>query len=355
MRDPEGNRSTTESESSPAPAVMRKRFEAEERQAVDAVARWVGHPAVRGVIERRRVGAETVVMPIERLLTGQIQVIRFCWHVFGLAGIEPGWNLRRGEPWKLTSTEMNMIDRVEADFRGVVQLAVNEMEGAGVGLVPSWAGDHVVVAELLLLDVAWDLPARELAEALQPLAIGAIHIDASGTIHRRGTWEKAETNLAALRRNYEQHLHGPRPRAPYAGGDARALPEPTRLRREAVAKVLDRFPNATSSKIATSFGDRKRQHGGLPASGSGLTTGRIPGQSVGARWSPTAWSTTGGAGTWWPGTWTGMPGVPSGSTGSSYRCRQGRASGPVRYHPTRRSRRGWRAESARRPGGTGPG
>jgi hypothetical protein len=77
---------------------LRKRFQAEEQQAIDAVARWVGHPAVRGVIERRRIGAETVVMPIERMLTDQVQVIWFCWHVFGLAGTEPGWELRNGEP-----------------------------------------------------------------------------------------------------------------------------------------------------------------------------------------------------------------------------------------------------------------
>jgi hypothetical protein len=138
---------------------LRKRFEAEEQQAIDMLARWIGHPAVRGVIERRRVGAETVVMPIERLLNGQIQVIRFCWHVYGLAGIEPGWERRVGKPWLLTISEMNVIGRVEADFRGVVQMAVNELEGAGVGLVPSWDGDHVVVGELLLLaGIDWRRP-----------------------------------------------------------------------------------------------------------------------------------------------------------------------------------------------------
>ena len=134
----------------------RKRFEAEEQQAIDALARWIGHPAVGGVIERRRVGAKTVVMPIARHLTGQVEVIRFCWHAYEIAGIEPGWELRRGQPWLLTVSEMNAIERVKADFRGVVQLAVNELDG--VGLVPNWTGDHVVVGELLLLDIARDLP-----------------------------------------------------------------------------------------------------------------------------------------------------------------------------------------------------
>lgn len=248
---------------------LRKRFQAEEQQAIDAVARWVGHPAVRGVIERRRIGAETVVMPIERMLTGQVQVIRFCWHVFGLAGIEPGWELRNGEPWMLTISEMNTIDRVEADLRAVVQMAVKELAAAGVGLVPSWTGDHVVVAELLLLDVTWDLPARELAEALQPPAIGAIHIDASGTTHRRGTGERANNNIAALRRGYERHLYGAPPRAPYARGGTRALPEPTRRRRQALAKVIGRWPDVTASRILTTFGDYGRQRGGQARSPGG--------------------------------------------------------------------------------------
>jgi hypothetical protein len=59
---------------------------------------------------------------------------------------------------------MNMIERVKADFREVVQLTVNELDSAGVGLVPSWTGDHVVVGELL--DVMWDLPAGELPARL---------------------------------------------------------------------------------------------------------------------------------------------------------------------------------------------
>jgi hypothetical protein len=248
---------------------LRKRFEAEEQQAIDALTRWIGHPAVRDIIGRRRIGAETVVMPIEHLLTNQIEVIRFCWHVFGIAGIEPGWELRRGTPWLLTVSQMNVIERVEADFRGVVQLTVNELEGVGVGLVPSWTGDHVVVGELLLLDIEWDLPPRELAAALQPPAIGAIHIDASGTTHRRGSGERANNNIGALRRAYEQHKYGPQPRAPYAGGGTRALPEPTRRRRQALAKVCERWPDVTASQIFTTCGDHGVQRGGLPRTPGG--------------------------------------------------------------------------------------
>lgn len=242
---------------------LRKRFEAEEQQAIDALARWIDHLAVRGVIERRRIGAETVVMPIGWLLTNQREVIRFCWHVFGLAGIEPGWELRKGEPVPVTPREFNAIERAEADFRFVVLLAVNELEAAGVGLVPSWPGDHVVVGQLLLLQgVDWEMPARDLAKAMQPPAIGSIRIDASGTSHRRGSGERANNNIGAMRRAYERDKYGQPPRAPYAGGGARALPEPTRLRRQALAEVLRQWPDVGASRIFTTFGDHGLQRGG---------------------------------------------------------------------------------------------
>ena len=41
------------------------------------------------MIARRRLGAETVVMPIERLLTCQIKVMWFYWHVYEMAGRGP--------------------------------------------------------------------------------------------------------------------------------------------------------------------------------------------------------------------------------------------------------------------------
>ncbi len=203
MSGPEGNR---------AREALRKRFEAAEQQAIDAHARWLGHRAVRGVIEHRRAGAEQAVAPIGRLLTGQTPVTYFCLHVFGLNGVEPDWELRKAPVWMLTTSEANAIEQVKADFRAIIQLSAGDLEEAGVGVVPSSASDLVVIGKLLLLDIDWSLPARDLAEALQPPAIGAIFVDASGTTVRRGIWERAESNITSLRRSYEQHLHGPPPR-----------------------------------------------------------------------------------------------------------------------------------------------
>jgi hypothetical protein len=41
------------------------------------------------VIARRHLGAETFVMPIERLLTCQIKVVQLCRHVYEMAGMGP--------------------------------------------------------------------------------------------------------------------------------------------------------------------------------------------------------------------------------------------------------------------------
>jgi hypothetical protein len=242
--------------------VQRKRFQAEEQQAIDAVARWVVHHAVRGVIEHRRAEAEQAVAPIGRLLTDQIAVMFFCLHLFGLTGVEPGWQRRRAPIWMLDVDELQAIEQVKTDFRAILQVTASELKQAGVGVVPSWPGDLVVVGELLLLRVNWKLPARALAEALQPPAIGAIEIDASGTTHRRGSGERASNNIGALRRDYERHLYGPPPRAPYARGGRRAVPEATRRRRQALAKVCERWPDVTVSQPYTTFGDHGVERGG---------------------------------------------------------------------------------------------
>jgi hypothetical protein len=275
VSSPKGNRTEE---------ALRKKFQAAEQHAIDAHARWIGHPAVRGVIENHRDSAEEAVAPIGRLLTSQIPVIFFCLHLFGLTGIEPGWEQRKAPIWDLTPSEMNAIEQVKADFRVIIQLTADELEEAGTDVVPSSVSDLVVIGELLLLHVDWTLPARELATNLQPPAIGAILVDASGTIVRRGIWERADSNISALRRSYEQHLHGPPPRAPYAAGGIRALSVVTRQRREALRKVLQRWPGATASSIWTTFGDHGLQRGGLARTPGGylrqLLQQEAPGEIV---------------------------------------------------------------------------
>jgi len=112
------------------------------------------------------------------------------------------------------------------------------------------------------------MPARDLAEAMQPPATGSIRLDASGRSHRRGSGERASNNIGALRRDYEQHLYGPPPRAPYAGSGTRAA-EPTRQRQQALAKVCERWPDVTASRIFMTFGDHGLQRGGLARSPGG--------------------------------------------------------------------------------------
>ena len=47
------------------------------------------------------------------------------------------------------------------------------------------------------------------------------------------------------------------------------MPEPTRRRRQALAKVHERWPDVTASHIVTTFGDYGRQRGGLARSPGG--------------------------------------------------------------------------------------
>lgn len=245
------------------------RFRAAEQNGTATLAGWVGHAAVRGIIERHKDDAEGVVSPIARHLTDQKQVTRFCWYTYGIAGIGPDWQLRRDAPWMLDPVEQRLFGRVVTLFRTVVRMTVSELADAGVPVVSAWAGDHATVGEMLLLDVPWDLPAEELAEGLNSPGNGALDVNAGGTSVRIGIGEPAESNLGAIRRKYEQHLHGPRRRAPYAGGGKRKDRYTTTERREALAQVLEAFPDVTASKIVATFGSYTRLPGGRAGSPGG--------------------------------------------------------------------------------------
>jgi hypothetical protein len=158
--------------------VLGMRFRAAEQDGTATLARWVGHGAVRDIIDRHKDDAEGVVYPTARHLTDQKQVTRFCWYTYGIAGIGPDWQLRRDAPWMLDQVEQRLFGRVVTLFRTVVRMTVSELADAGVPVVPAWAGDHATVGEMLLLDVPWDLPAEELAEGLNSPGNGALEVNA---------------------------------------------------------------------------------------------------------------------------------------------------------------------------------
>jgi hypothetical protein len=250
--------------------VLTRQFKTAEQHATATMAGWIGHPAVRGIIERHRDEAETAVAPIARHLVGQKEAAAFCWRLYGLAGIGPDWELRRDAPsWTLTPIEKMLSGSVATWFRHVVQVTLSELKSAGVAVKPTWAGDHAAVGEMLLLQVPWHLPPDELAAAMNPPGPCAITANATSTSLRLETGERAETNLTAIRRSYERYLHGPRRPAPYAGGGKRKGRSTTAKRRKVVAEVLEKFPDATASKIFTTFGDYTRLPGGQAGSSGG--------------------------------------------------------------------------------------
>jgi hypothetical protein len=89
--------------------VLTRQFKTAEQHATATMAGWVGHPAVRRIIERHKNEANTAVFPIERHLASQKESARFCWHVYGFAGLGPDWELRRDAPWMLTPLEAKLM------------------------------------------------------------------------------------------------------------------------------------------------------------------------------------------------------------------------------------------------------
>ncbi len=126
------------------------RFRNEEQRAITSLTGWIGHPAIPGIIRGASLRVAAAVAPVARHLATQRDVIWFCWNVFEIAPVEPGW-ARPRRTWWLTRAERAAIDPAKDAFRIIVVDTADALTAAGVTLVPSWAGDLAVVAELLLL------------------------------------------------------------------------------------------------------------------------------------------------------------------------------------------------------------
>jgi hypothetical protein len=215
-------------------------FHKEERYGRSALAAWIGHPAIPAIIERRRVAAETTTMLFEKYLVDQLQIVRFCFRVFDV-GVrysdgqeEPNpFDPSDPEGWPLSSSERAAAPRNVADFMAVVLFTMNDLVSAHVPLDPEWAGDLVVVGQVLLLPragytIPWDTPPAVLADKLQPVGISAIYRDGRSTVSRDGRPERAAINIDRIRRHVRAVEGGRDLRMPYAAVRPASHPAPSR-------------------------------------------------------------------------------------------------------------------------------
>lgn len=249
-------------------------FGNEQQYAITAVAGWIAHPAVRRVVDRRRVQAETMTMLFEPFLVDQVQVLRFCCRVFDVAirypdGQEETNPFDRNDPqaWLLTPAERAVVDEHVSGFRAVVEFAMLDLTAAGVPLDPEWDGDRVAVGELLLLSraghsIPWDDPAPELAAKLQVPGVSAIHRDGRGGVARDGRGERAAINADRIRTRVRAQAGGRNLSMPYAGGAQRRTPVDKQIRQDVLREVLERFPQATVAMIRRDFDNSERTAGG---------------------------------------------------------------------------------------------
>ncbi|MFE7558518.1 hypothetical protein [Kitasatospora sp. NPDC057500] len=234
-------------------AARREQILALEQQGAKAAAGWLGHPSLPGLTTSWRSRAEEVVAPIADQLTSQIRTLHFLFYVCGLGLLRSDLSVDPAVRWYLRPEQVDRMPPIREAFADLLAAAAADFKQSGVPLDPGWSGDLVVVGELLLLAVDFELPVEELVKVLQPLPPAAIAPNARGTSVRRGTNSRAERTITQLRSSYEDRLEGPRVRAPYAGGNQRAVPAPTRARRDALRTVLDAFPDATVSRILMTF------------------------------------------------------------------------------------------------------
>jgi hypothetical protein len=231
----------------------REKFLSLEKDGATAASRWLGHPSLPDLTGRWRNRAEATVAPIADQLTDQLRTLEFLLYVCGIGILRSDWDIEPVPRWYLRPQQAQLMPKIREAFAQLLVEAARDFKAAGVPLDPGWGGDLVVVGELLLLDVDFELSVEELVEELQPLPPASLAPDARGTSVRRGTTSRTERTITQVRSGYEVHLEGPRTPAPYAAGKRRAVPSAVQARREALHKVREAFPDATVARIRMTF------------------------------------------------------------------------------------------------------
>jgi hypothetical protein len=249
-------------------------FEVEQDYARLATSSWIGRPDVRAVVEYVREAALASVQSLAAHMTGQVQLIRFCWRVCGIGAVYPDGHEEPNpfdqygpEPWPLTDDERNAAGYYAAVFHRLVKGAAAELTARGVPIDAEWSGDQATLAVLILLHaldlgIPWDGPIERFADDLQPPGVSAFTPDGRSVSARDGRPDALARNADRIRKHLRKDRGGRELGVPYARGGSRALPRVTQIRRELLTEIIADNPKVTVTQILMTYDNSERTIGG---------------------------------------------------------------------------------------------
>jgi hypothetical protein len=235
-----------------------KLFKAEWDAGRAALAGWIFHPMVRPIIEAAREGTETFVAPIAHYLaSGQGAVCALINSVLHMTWGTPNGRygidvLDSTTGWQVTPAVKEML---YSGLPAWLTIVAYRLANAGVPLDPDYKGDHLVVGQLLMLDV-WS-GEYDLLEDLNIAGPTIYHVHGQGTpFVRAERTDRATLNSSRVLSLLQKGHRGERPigRPAYAHAGPRAEGRQARERKARLAalrEVLEKHPGV---ELATLLG-----------------------------------------------------------------------------------------------------
>lgn len=227
-------------------------YKNEEDAGRATLAGWIRHERVRPIIEAARADTETFVAPVARYLaSGQRAVTDLACSVLLLQSSLPNGErnafvLDPVTGWRMAPTVRNML---LTDFRSWLTIVAYRLSSAGVPLDPDYPGDHLVIAQLLLLDV-WS-GEYDLVHDLNVAGPTLYQAQGRGTPFVRGRrTDRATLNASRILEDLSRRTRGQRTiaAAPHAATKPRAEDRQTReksARLKALREVVALYPEIT--------------------------------------------------------------------------------------------------------------
>lgn len=252
-------------------------YEGEAADSLAAMTLWLRCPQVRQVAEAVAPSVVLLLAPLEAHLPDQVNVCHLALRAAGTAEggsalVLPDGStdaIQLSERWELDPDEVRDASIRVAILARIIERVAEALANDDVPIQAGGTADRYLLGELLLLHalgfvVPWDDDPKALATKLQPIGLSGWSPDGLVVRHRHRP-QRGRQRADVLAADWSARTIGTPPATSYGHGSRRQIRSDTVARREALARVLDRFPDTQAGDICRRWrdGSSKRTPGGL--------------------------------------------------------------------------------------------
>ena len=258
-----------------APNERRHRRLAAEGDAAALV--WIGHPAVRERVEAARPDLRAIAAPL--WMYDPETVVFVTARMLQTRAIYSD-----GSEWPdayegATESFNDQMRLLEPRYVAALEALASDIAKAGAALDPADLGSLLLLAQLVHLEIDWDLGSLDLIGRLTTWPPGWVRLPeaerghVATVISRHGRRTRFQVDLAGAAEVIVRRIGPAAISRPYAGGRRRARPALEHRRderRDALRRVIETFPDVTAGMIHRTWGEGITTPGGMLRAGMAL-------------------------------------------------------------------------------------